>query len=189
MVALYIDTTTHTVRQTLGLLENFLQHEVGIASLLNLSEVDIYGLHRQLLLFAQNTYHFQFLTQTDNSNVAVLQIDHLVGVFNDRTGITAKEELVVANTNHQRTLLTSCNDLTGVALVNDSNGIGTNHLKEGYLNSLQERQVLFHHDILYQLNQHLGIGIRLEVYSLVYQFCLDVSVVLNNTIVDNGKVV
>ena len=136
MVALYIDTTTHTVRQTLGLLEDFLQHEMRIASLLNLSEVDIYGLHRQLLLFAQNTYHLQLLAQADNGNVTVFQIDHLVGVFNDRTGITAQEELIVANTNHQRALLAGSNNLAGVALVDDGNGVGTNHLIEGYLNSL-----------------------------------------------------
>ena len=52
VVTFHIDTSTHTVGQTFGLLEDFLQHEVGITTLLNLSEVDVYLLDGQLLLLA-----------------------------------------------------------------------------------------------------------------------------------------
>ena len=188
MVTFHIDTSTHTVGQTFGLLEDFLQHEVGITTLLNLAEVDVYLLDSQLLLLAQDTDYFQFLTQTNNGNVAILQIDHLISIFDDRTGITTQEELTVANANHQRTLLAGSDNLAGITLVDNGNGISTDDLIEGYLNGLQQRELLLHHDILHQLHQHLGIGIRLEMDAFLDKLRLDVGIVLNDAIVDNSQV-
>ena len=188
MIAFHIDTSTHTVGQTFRLLEDFLQHEVGITTLFNLSEVDVYLLDSQLLLLAQDTDYFQFLTQTNNGNVAILQIDHLISIFDDRTGITTQEELTVANANHQRTLLAGSDNLAGITLVDNGNGISTDDLIEGYLNGLQQRELLLHHDILHQLHQHLGIGIRLEMDAFLDKLRLDVGIVLNDAIVDNSQV-
>ena len=87
MVGLYIDSSAHAVGQTFGLFKDFLEHEVRIAALLYLAKVYVYFLHGQLLLLAQNTHHLQILAQTEHSDVSVFQIDHLVGVLNDGTGI------------------------------------------------------------------------------------------------------
>ena len=53
MVGLYIYASSHTVGQTLGLLKDFLQHEVRIAALLYLSQVDVDSLHLQFLLLTE----------------------------------------------------------------------------------------------------------------------------------------
>ena len=135
MVTFDIDTASHTVGETFGLFEDFLEHEVRIATFLNLSQVDINLLHCQLLFFAKDTDNLQFFTQTDNSNVAIFQIDDFVGIFNDRTGVTAQEEFTITNTYHQRTLLTGSDNLTGVALVDNGNGIGANYLEKSHLHS------------------------------------------------------
>ena len=87
MVTFYINTTTHTVCQTFGLLKDFFQHEVRITALLNLSKVDIYSLYGQILLLAQKTEYFQFFTQTNHSDIAIFQINYLVCIFNDWAGI------------------------------------------------------------------------------------------------------
>ena len=50
VVTLHIDTTSHTVVQTVRLLENLLQHEVVIAAFLYLAKIDVYRAYLQLLL-------------------------------------------------------------------------------------------------------------------------------------------
>ena len=44
MIGLHIDTAAHAIGDALGLLEDFLQHEMRITALFNLSEGDINGL-------------------------------------------------------------------------------------------------------------------------------------------------
>ena len=89
MVSLYVHAASHTVGQALRLLEDLLEHKVRIAALLDLAEVDVDGLHRQRLFLAVKTHHLQFLATTDHGDVAVLQVDHLVGIFHDGAGIRA----------------------------------------------------------------------------------------------------
>ena len=57
------------------------------------------------------------------------------------------------------------------------------------MHSLKQREVLLYHDVLHQLHQHLCVRVALELYALVYQFRLDVSIVLDDTIMDDGQVV
>ena len=89
MVSLNIYTTTHTVRQTLGLFKDFLQHEMWVSALLYLTQIDVNRLHSQLLFFTKNTDNLQFFTTLDKGNVSILEIHHLIRVFYDRTGIRA----------------------------------------------------------------------------------------------------
>ena len=130
----------------------------------------------------------QFLATANQGDIAILQINHLIGVFYDRTGITTQEELVLADTHYQRALLAGSNNLVRVTLVNHGNRIGTNHLIESHLNSLQQREVLLDHDVFNQLNQHLRIGIADKLNTLGLQFLLDISIVLNDTIMDNSQI-
>ena len=188
MVSLDVHTTAHAVRQTLRLLEDLLQHEVWITALLDLSEVDIHGLHLQFLLLTEDAEHMQVLSATDLSDVAVLQIHHLVGIFHDWTGIGTQEKLILANTHHQRTLLTGRDNLVRVALVDHSDGIGADHLIEGHLYGRQQIQMLMFLDILDELHQHLGVCIAYELHALGLELLLQVGVVLDDTIMDDRQI-
>jgi len=159
MIGLYVDPASHAIGETFRLLKDFLEHEVGIAALLYLAQVDVNRLYTEFLLLAENADHVEFLAAPYDGNVAVLQVDHLVGVLHDGAGIRTQEELVVADAHHQGTLFAGSYNLVGVTTVEDGYGIGTDDLIEGYLNGLQQRQLLALHDILYQLDEHLGIGV------------------------------
>ena len=100
MVGLHVDSATHTVRQALGLLEYFLQHEVVVAALFYLAEVDVNRLHGQFLFLAQQAYNLQLLVATNDGYVAIFEIHHLVGVFHDGAGVRTEEELAVADAHH-----------------------------------------------------------------------------------------
>ena len=89
MVGLYVHAATHAVGQALGLLEDFLQHEVRVAALLYLSQVQVYFLHFQVLLHAADADHLEFLVQPYHGYVIVLQVDHLVGVLHDGRSVGA----------------------------------------------------------------------------------------------------
>ena len=130
----------------------------------------------------------QVLSATQHSDVPVFQIHYLVGIFHNRTGIRTKEELILTDAYHQRTLFASCDNLIRVALINDGDGIGANHLIEGHLYSCQQVELLLLLDVLDELHQHLRVGIRLKLHALGLQFCLQVGIVLDDTIMNDSQI-
>ena len=124
----------------------------------------------------------------DEGDVAVLEVDNLIGVLDDRACVAAQEELVVADAHHQRALLACSHYLLRLALVDDGYGVGTNHLIECHLNCLQQVEPLLHHDIFHELHEHFGVGIALEVNAFVRELGLDVGIVLYDSVMDNGQV-
>ena len=188
MISLDIDTSTHAVCQALRLFEYLFQHKVGIPTFLYLSEVDINGLHRQFLLFTEDTKNLQVLPAIYHSYIAVFEIHHLISIFHDRTGIGTQEELILTDTYYQRTLLTGCNNLIGITLVDYSDCIGTDHLIESHLDSCQQIELLMLLDILDQLHQHLCICVRLKFHTFRLQFFLQVGIVLDNAVMDNRQI-
>ena len=171
------------------MLEDLLEHEVRIAALLYLSQVDIDSLHLQFLFLAQNAHHLEFLVTTDDGDIAIFQIYHLVGILHDRTGVRPQEELILTDTHHQRTLLACSHNLFGVALIEHGNSIGTYHLIQSHLDGGQQIKLLVHLNILYELYQHFRIGIALEMNTFRHQLFLDVGIILDDTVVDDGQVV
>ena len=159
-----------------------------ITTLLYLSEVDIHRLHLQLLILAEDVHHVQVLSQTDHGYIAVLQIHHLVSIFHDGAGVGTQEELILADAHHQRTLLAGGDDLRRIILVEHGDGVGTDHLVECHLHGRQQVELLVVLDILYQLHQHLRVRVADEVYALRLQLRLQVSIVLDDTVVDDGEV-
>ena len=83
----HIDSSTHTVGETLRLFEDLLEHEMRIAALLDLTQVDINGLDLRGKLGVVDIDHLELLTALDHGDVPVLEIYHTVGVFDNRTGV------------------------------------------------------------------------------------------------------
>ena len=159
------------------------------STLLYLTQVDVNRLNLRIELHILHINHLKRFTEAHHSDIAILQIDHLISIFDDRTRIRAKEELsILADTHNKWTLLTSGNDLIRIALIEKSDGIGTNHLTKSYLNSSQQVQVFLHLNIFNQLNEHLSIGITFEGNAFGNQVFLDVGIVLDDTIMDDCKI-
>ena len=85
--SLYVDAATHTVGDTFGLLKDFLEHEVWIAPLLYLTQFQVNRLYFLKQFAVEHIHHFEFFALFHHCNAAILKISHLVGVFNDRTGV------------------------------------------------------------------------------------------------------
>ena len=188
VVGFYVHPASHAVGEAFGLLEYLLEHEVRIATLLYLTQIDVYGLYLELLFLIEYAHHLQFLAQSQHGYVAVVKIYHLVGILDDGTCVGAKEELAVAYSHHQRTLLARRYDLVGGRLVQYGDGIGTYHLMECHLDGSQQVEVLLVLDIFHQLYEHLRIGVRTECHAFVDKILLYVGIILYYAVMDDGKI-
>ena len=97
-------TSAHTVFEAMRLVEDLLDHEVRETALGESRDVEIDLLDIELgerLVEIDNLY---LMAETHVCHLLIVEIDHLVGVFDHRSGIAADEELVVAfaDANHKR---------------------------------------------------------------------------------------
>ena len=188
IVSIDIHTPTHTVGQTVGLLKDFLEHEMGIASALYLSEINVYGLYFGVQLAIKYIDYVEFLALSYHGNVAVFEINHLVGVFYYGTCVRSEEEFVVADAHHKRALFACCDYLVGVALVQQGYCIGANHLMESQLHGSEQIEVLAFLDIFNQLHEHFRVGVGTKLDAFRHQLVLQIGIILYYSVVDNGEI-
>ena len=183
------DTSTHTITQTFRLFEDFLQHKVRETTFLYLTEVDIHSLNLRIKLYILDINHLKFFSEAHHSNVAIFQINHLVGIFNNRTGIRTQIEITFfTDTHYQWTLLAGSDNLIRITLIKQSNGISTDYLTESHLNGSKEVKIFLNLNIFYQLNQNFSISITAESHTLRYQILLNGSIVFNDAIMNNRQI-
>ena len=149
MVGFCVDAAAHASGQAFGLFEDFLQHEMRISALLNLSKVDVNRLDFKIQLVVVHVHDLQLFTSAHHGNISIVKIHNLVGVFHDRAGIGTQEELVFTDSHHQRALLSGSDNLVRVALVENGNGISANHLMQSQLDRRQQVKILLQHDVFH----------------------------------------
>ena len=182
-------TATHTVTKALWLLKNFLQHKVRETALLYLTEINVYGLYLRVEFNVLDVHHLQFLTEAHHSDVTILQINYLICIFDDRTGIRTEIKLtILSDTYNQRTLLTGSNDLIRATLIKNSDSVGSDYLTESHLNGSQQVEIFLYLNIFNQLNENLSIRLALKLYSLSNEILLDTGIVFYDSIMNHGKV-
>ena len=57
-----------------------------------------------------------------------------------------------------------------------------------HLHSFEQRQVLLHHDVFHELHKHLRVGVAFELHTLCLKLHLDVGIVLDYAVMDDGKI-
>ena len=80
-VGIHIDASTHTVAHACRLLKDFLDHEVGVTALLELSQGDVNLFYIGMLGLVVHVDHLQLLAQAHHGDVAVVEVNHAVGIF------------------------------------------------------------------------------------------------------------
>lgn len=66
----------------------------------------------------------------DDGDLSVVDVDEILRVFDDRRGVRREEIFALADADDHRAALTCGDDLVAVALLDDGDGIGTDHLLE-----------------------------------------------------------
>ena len=155
---------------------------------LYLSEVEVYGADFRIKRVVESIHHLEVFATAYHGDIVVVEINHLVGVFNNRSGVGTEEELVLAYTDDQRTLLAGSDNLVFVSLVEHCNGISSDELGEGKPHCSKQVYVLSRLYVFYELHDDFRIGIRTEFHAIGNEFLLQVSIVLDDAIMNDGDI-
>ena len=153
-----VQTSAHGVAHDARLFVNLLHHEVVKASLLDGVEVHLQFLNVRDGLHVVDGLDEQVLAQLDADHLFVLDINDLLGATHNRGGIRSDEEFVVADTDDHRATLAGGDNLIGMSLLQDGDGVCAHHVVQGDTDSLQKIHLLALLHILNQVDEHLGVG-------------------------------
>ena len=87
--------STHAIGNTTRLVVNLLEHEMIVATLLQAVEVYVHFLHLGVYLLIVKVVYLHLLAHLEGCDLAVVEVDHLVGILHYRQGIGGEEEFFV----------------------------------------------------------------------------------------------
>ena len=157
------------------MLKDFLDHEVGVTALLELSQGDVNLFYLGMLGLVVHVDHLQLLAQAHHGDVAVVEVNHAVGIFGN--GACVRPQVVFSlfsQSHYQGRTLAGTHDGVRVVAVEDGDGIGSDDLVQCHLNCLEQVDVVAEHDVLDKLNQYLGVRHALEGNAAFHQVLLQV---------------
>ena len=138
IIGFHIDTSAHTIVNTVRLLKNLLQHEMRITAFFQLTKLQFYFFHFGSHLHIAEIDYLQFFSPIDHRYLTIFEIHHLICIFYNRCGIRSKEKLIFTNTYHQRTAFSSRNDFFRMFFIKNRNRISTNHFIQSQLNGSKQ---------------------------------------------------
>lgn len=183
-----VDAPADAVDDRARLLVDLLEHEVGIAALFELRDRELELLDVDAALVVVERHDLEGLVAVDDGDLSVVDVDEILRVFDDRRGVRREEILALADADNHRAALTCGDDLVAVALLDDGDGIGADHLLEGLLHGFEQRAAVRRADIFDQVDQHLRVGAAAERVAVGRQGILQHAEVLDDAVVDQGDV-
>ena len=156
---------THAVAKTLGLVEDFLEHEVGELALVEHAHVHVYLFHVGVDMLLAQVHDVDGLSRLAYRHLLVVDVDHMLGVFGNGSGVRGDEELsiVLADADDHGRPFAGCDKLRGIAPVDNSDGVGADALAERMDDSLGELALALLLHVFDELHQHFRVGLALEV--------------------------
>ena len=142
----------------LRLLEDLLQHEVGVAALLGGGDVPVDS--RVLLLRDRAHLGVQVVhgLRRQDGDLPVLQVDHVPGVLDDSRHVGGEEVSLRTEAQDQGALLPGGDEGVGVVRADDAQGVGALQPPQDPAHGLQHAAALLIVE-LQQLGHHLAVGI------------------------------
>ena len=172
-----------TVYDGLGLLVYLLEHEMRVAALFQLRDAHLQFLDIDPALVVVERDDLEGLMAVDDGNLAVVHIDEILRVFDDRSGVRAEEKFPFADADGHRAALARGDDFVAVALLDHGDGIGAYDLPQGLLHGFEQRAAARRADVLDQVHEHLGIGAAAERVAVLLERVLEHPVILDDAVV------
>ena len=117
IVHIDVHAASHRIGQGARLLEDLFEHEVRITAFLQLRERHLQLLDFRRLVDVVDGGDVYLFAQFEAHYLLVLDIDDLVRIFDNRCSIGSEEELVLTDTDNERTTLSGCDDTSRVITV------------------------------------------------------------------------
>jgi len=162
-----------------GLLEYFLEHEVGIFTLFGRTLVPFHGHYFAVDRGMLQVEHLHTLFG-NHGHVEILEIDRIARMRNNGRGIAGNHRLVLAQANYDRAAATRSHQLVWLVVGHHHNAVGSLNLFKRLADS---RLKVILVAIGNQLDEHLGIGIRNTLDALLRQPRLDLLIVFDDPVV------
>ncbi len=193
IVALVVQATFDAGAQGVGLLPDFLQHEVREAAFLQLVEAEAERVHLGGLVDVGEVDDVDLAAAVHVGNLLVLEVNHLLGVFHDGGGVGAQIEFfltvgVGTHADDQRRAFAGANELVGMIFLKDGDDIGTNDALQGTLHGGEEVAFLSLLRVFDELHQHLGVGLGAELIALLLEHGTQGFVVLDDAVVHQREI-
>ncbi len=185
---LLVDAAADAVDDRPGLLVDLLQHEMGEPALFELRNRQFEFLDVDAALVVVERHDLQRLVPLDDGHLAVVDVDELLRVFDDRSGVGGEEKFAFSDADHHRAALACRDDAVGIALFDDGNGVGADDLFEGLLHRFEQRAGVRRADVLDQIHEHLAVGRAAERIAVLDQRVLQQAEILDDAVVDQGDV-
>ncbi len=168
----------------LGLLVDLLEHEVLVAALFGGGDVpvDVLGdlVHRvaEAVIEAGGVFG-------EDDGVAVVEIDHIPGVFQDGRHVGGNEVLPLAKAEDQRALFLDRDHGAGQISAEDAQGVAALHL--AHRAAHRPGQVMEPVVVVFdQVGRHLSVGFGDEMLALLDQHLFELEIVFHNAVVHHG---
>ena len=189
-VVLGEESATHAVAQAIGLVEYLLQHVMGESSLVEHVEIHVDGLHRHVYVLVSEVGDVEWLTGMTNGDLLIIHIHHILRVLGDGSGVGGDEKLaiVLTNANHHRRALACGHQGAGIALVEHGYGVCADTLAQGMAHRLSEVAMVGLLRIFDEVDEHLGVGVAIEMEPTLLQLVAKQGEVLDDAIVNDDKI-
>ena len=185
-IVIHKKPSPHTVIHTSRLIIYLFEHEMIKSSLTEFRDIQINLLNINVNAFLLKINDLQILVRSNVCYLRVIQIYNSFSVFHYRSGVTCYIiiSIVITYTYHQGTGLAGSHQMTGVTLLHDHNGIGSDYIIQGLAYRLYQNMTILLIIIIDELYQHLSVCAALEFISLGNQLLFEQHIVLNNPIVN-----
>ncbi len=183
----HVDVARQRVADHFGLLVNFLGHEVAIIRLVDQERrragFQHLAIHHRAVLVVD---HADFTGQ--DHPVAILEIADGIGEGRERDGVRSQIHLAVAIADRQRRALAGADHQIAITLEHESQRERTTQLRQRGLHRILRRHSLEQIGID-QVHHDFGIGLALELRTLLFQHLPQFAEILDDAVVDHGDVV
>ena len=184
------EAATQAVGDGLGLLVDFLEHEMLVPALLNglKGHFEFSDDRRDLVVL--DGPDFQPSGERDAGHFFVFEIDHVFRVLDDGGGVGGDEILPFTNADDEGARLAGENQLIRPCDVHDGNGVGADNLIQGDTGGFEQVQFLTApHDLGDEVDEDFGVGVAVKGMSTRNQGLLQRTVVLNDAGCGSARVV
>ena len=176
-----LNTRLYRIAHCLGLLHDLLEHKVLITALFSRGQIPVDRLH---LLFdhVAELVHYNHAVRTDDRNLVVVKDNVFLGTADDCRDVGSNHVLAFTNADDQRVITACRNDLFGIIHRDHAQCVRTTDTLHGFQYSLGQVFLLAGVQIVNQMRNRLGIGLRLESIAVRLQTYTQFLIVLNNAV-------
>ena len=186
-VVFHVDASAHAFAQGVGLLEDFLEHEVRGAAFFQLAQGEFQFNDAVVLFHLLQVVELRLPVPAQADYFLVVQVDDLFGVFNNGRGVRGQEVFPLPYAYEQRAGFTGCYHGVGIVLLDDGYGVSAYHLGQGQLHGVEQVGVAGSPHVLDPLDQHLGVRIALKGVAFAQEGFFQDGVVFYDAVVDQGQ--